>query len=96
MSLKIVFNNVTLETMRLYPVWSHVSVINMSKGRFIINVDFTYFQVMEGTGTMLVVAVGPYSQHGIILALLTSADDDDDDGNYYMYIITLYYTVHVY
>ena len=42
-------------------------------------------QVMEGAGTMLAVAVGPHSQHGIILALLTTTEEDDDgkcvDGN---------------
>ena len=44
---------------------------------------------MEGTGTMLVVAVGPHSQHGIILALLTSGDEDDDgewNNWHYMYM----------
>ncbi len=33
---------------------------------------------MEGAGTMLAVAVGPHSQHGIILALLTTNEEEDD------------------
>lgn len=32
-------------------------------------------QVMEGGGTMLVTAVGPYSQQGIIFQLMTNRDD---------------------
>ena len=32
-------------------------------------------QVMEGRGTMLVTAVGPYSQQGIIFTLMTNKDD---------------------
>lgn len=33
-------------------------------------------QVMEGGGTMLVTAVGPYSQQGIIFKLMTNREDD--------------------
>lgn len=32
---------------------------------------------MEGGGRMLVTAVGPYSQQGIIFQLLTSRDEED-------------------
>lgn len=33
-------------------------------------------QVMEGGGTMLVTAVGPYSQQGIIFQLMTNREDE--------------------
>ncbi len=33
-------------------------------------------QVMEGEGTMLVTAVGEYSQQGIIFKLMTNREDD--------------------
>ena len=33
---------------------------------------------MEGTGTMLVVAVGPHSQQGIIFTLMSKQQEDDD------------------
>ena len=32
-------------------------------------------QVMEGGGTMLVTAVGPYSQQGLIFQLMTNKED---------------------
>ena len=47
---------------------------------------------MEGAGTMLAVAVGPHSQHGIILALLT-ATEEDDDGMNNIYMTVMYYVV---
>ena len=34
-------------------------------------------QVMEGGGTMLVTAVGPHSQQGIIFTLLNQATEDE-------------------
>lgn len=37
--------------------------------------------VMEGSGKMLVTAVGVNSQTGIIFTLLGGGDDDDDDDN---------------
>lgn len=33
-------------------------------------------QVMEGGGTMLVTAVGPYSQQGMIFQLMTNREDE--------------------
>ncbi len=33
-------------------------------------------QVMEGGGTMLVTAVGPYSQQGIIFKLMVNREDE--------------------
>ncbi|NXX28387.1 AT2B1 ATPase, partial [Nicator chloris] len=36
--------------------------------------------VMEGSGRMVVTAVGGNSQSGIIFALLGAAGDDEDDG----------------
>lgn len=33
-------------------------------------------QVMEGGGTMLVTAVGPYSQQGLIFQLMTNHEDE--------------------
>ena len=33
-------------------------------------------QVMEGEGTMLVIAVGPYSQQGLIFQLMTNQQDE--------------------
>lgn len=33
-------------------------------------------QVMEGGGTMLIIAVGPYSQQGLIFQLMMNREDD--------------------
>ena len=37
---------------------------------------FAGSQVMEGGGTMIVTAVGPYSQQGIIFQLMTDREDE--------------------
>lgn len=47
----------------------------------LVNLSLSGTHVMEGSGKMVVTAVGVNSQTGIIFTLLGAGDDDDDDDD---------------
>lgn len=51
----------------------------LADGVFFFPLDSAGTHVMEGSGKMVVTAVGVNSQTGIIFTLLGSAEEDDDD-----------------